>query len=212
MDLTGERLLFSPSDPAYPPTRQTIYLQVSTPRALVVLSSAGTLHQIVQDFIANSLPEPLRLIIPALSLAPSGELTGGSPSDNGKDILASVTHLADKQTGVLLGPDSLGTLSFTSGSEGIPKGVKGRHFSLTHFFPWMSTRFGLSEKERFTMLSGIAHDPIQRDSEWFLFPCQPSSRLPSLMTPRSLSVHPALPRRRAPRPDRGRHRHPRSSC
>jgi hypothetical protein len=29
----------------------------------------------------------------------------------------------------------------------------------------MSERFGLSGAERFTMLSGIAHDPIQRDSE-----------------------------------------------
>ncbi len=28
----------------------------------------------------------------------------------------------------------------------------------------MSERFALTEKERFTMLSGIAHDPIQRDS------------------------------------------------
>ncbi|KAL1749408.1 hypothetical protein FB107DRAFT_280838, partial [Schizophyllum commune] len=49
------------------------------------------------------------------------------------------------------------------GSTGIPKGVKGCHFSLTHFFPWMSERFSLDETSQFTMLSGIAHDPIQRD-------------------------------------------------
>src|SRR3979490_2235325 len=42
-------------------------------------------------------------------------------------------------------------------------GVRGRHFSLTHFYPWMATEFGLSENDKFTMLSGIAHDPIQRD-------------------------------------------------
>lgn len=65
--------------------------------------------------------------------------------------------------GVLVGPDSTPTLSFTSGSEGKPKGVKGRHFSLTHYFPWMAETFGLSENDKFTMLSGIAHDPIQRD-------------------------------------------------
>lgn len=45
-------------------------------------------------------------------------------------------------------------------------GVKGRHFSLTHFYPWMREEFELTHKEKFTMLSGIAHDPIQRDSEF----------------------------------------------
>lgn len=65
---------------------------------------------------------------------------------------------------VIIGPDDTPTLSFTSGSEGIPKGVRGRHFSLTYYFPWMAETFGLSESDRFTMLSGIAHDPIQRDS------------------------------------------------
>lgn len=38
-----------------------------------------------------------------------------------------------------------------------------RHFSLTHYFPWMAETFNLSENDSFTMLSGIAHDPIQRD-------------------------------------------------
>ncbi len=62
---------------------------------------------------------------------------------------------------VQVGPDSIPTLSFTSGSEGRPKGVQGRFFSLTYYFPWMAERFGLSEEDRFSMLSGIAHDPIQ---------------------------------------------------
>lgn len=43
----------------------------------------------------------------------------------------------------------------------------------------MSKRFNLTEKDKFTMLSGIAHDPIQRDIftpffwvllYWFLLP------------------------------------------
>lgn len=91
----------------------------------------------------------------------------GSPSfpiPETSDILLPYAEKAETPTGVVLGPDSVGTLSFTSGSTGIPKGVRGRHFSLTHFFPWMAQRFGMSEKEHFTMLSGIAHDPIQRDS------------------------------------------------
>jgi L-aminoadipate-semialdehyde dehydrogenase len=78
-------------------------------------------------------------------------------------VLEDQQKLKTELPGVLVGPDSTPTLSFTSGSEGKPKGVKGRHFSLTHYFPWMAETFGLSENDKFTMLSGIAHDPIQRD-------------------------------------------------
>ena len=73
--------------------------------------------------------------------------------------------MEDTDPDIVLGPDSGATLSFTSGSTGIPKGVKGRHYSLTHFFPWMGDEFNIGQTSKFTMLSGIAHDPIQRDSE-----------------------------------------------
>lgn len=73
--------------------------------------------------------------------------------------------MEDSDPDIVIGPDSVATLSFTSGSTGIPKGVKGRHYSLTHFFPWMGQEFIIGQTSKFTMLSGIAHDPIQRDSE-----------------------------------------------
>ncbi|KAL4400980.1 large subunit of alpha-aminoadipate reductase [Malassezia pachydermatis] len=150
---------FSVIDPTYPPSRQNIYLQVARPRALVVLAKAGAIHEQVRACIETELE--LRLEIPALELKADGTLVGGTVQ--GEDVLASTQSLASTSSGVLLGPDSVATLSFTSGSTGIPKGVQGRHYSLTHFFPWMGERFGLSDKDRFTMLSGIAHDPIQRD-------------------------------------------------
>ena len=96
-----------------------------------------------------------------MRLKDDGTLVGGLK--NGEDCLANQQKLKSDFPGVLVGPDSTPTLSFTSGSEGKPKGVKGRHFSLTHYFPWMAETFGLSEKDKFTMLSGIAHDPVQRD-------------------------------------------------
>ncbi|CAL1708951.1 unnamed protein product [Somion occarium] len=151
---------FSVIDPAYPPSRQTIYLKVAQPRALVVLKGAGKICPSVRDFISQELK--IRVEVPALELLDDGTIAGGD-GVNGEDVLKTHTHLAETDPNVALGPDSVATLSFTSGSTGIPKGVKGRHYSLTHFFPWMGERFGLDENSKFTMLSGIAHDPIQRD-------------------------------------------------
>lgn len=154
---------FSVIDPAYPPERQNVYLDVARPRALVIIAKAtqeaGQLSDKVKGFIQENLE--LKTTVPALALRDDGSLEGGLVGD--KDILSPQVPLKSKNVDVLVGPDSIPTLSFTSGSEGRPKGVRGRHFSLAYYFPWMSKRFGLSENDKFTMLSGIAHDPIQRD-------------------------------------------------
>lgn len=142
---------FSVIDPAYPVERQCIYLDVARPRGLLILKKAGSLSSQVRDWISANL-EPLKVDIEDLEISEDGSSLAGVPADASED-----------NTGVEIGPDDIPTLSFTSGSEGIPKGVRGRHFSLAYYFPWMSEYFGLSSSDRFTMLSGIAHDPIQRD-------------------------------------------------
>lgn len=126
-----------------------------------MLKGAGKIGATVREFISTEIK--VKVEVPALELLPDGSIVGGNGGD-GVDVLAQHQDLAETDPNVTLGPDSVGTLSFTSGSTGIPKGVKGRHYSLTHFFPWMGERFGLGEHSKFTMLSGIAHDPIQRDS------------------------------------------------
>ena len=152
-------------DPAYPPDRQVIYLDVAKPRALVVIQKAsqdaGELTEHVRSYISQNLN--LRTEVPGLMLRDDGKLVGGSVLKNGKDILHEQLALAEVAPRVVVGPDSTPTLSFTSGSEGRPKGVRGRHFSLAYYFPWMSEKFNLTKDDKFTMLSGIAHDPIQRD-------------------------------------------------
>ena len=154
---------FSVIDPSYPPDRQNIYLDVARPRALVVIdkatTEAGELTDKVRDFIKENLN--LRTEVPGLELKDDGTLVGGNV--NGKDVFASQQSLRAKGPGVVVGPDSIPTLSFTSGSEGRPKGVRGRHYSLAYYFDWMGESFNLSKEDKFTMLSGIAHDPIQRD-------------------------------------------------
>ena len=146
---------FSVIDPLYPPERQRVYLEVAQPRALVNIQKAtleaGQLSTVVRSYMDDLLK--LKVEVPALRIDDDGTVNGGT--QDGKDVFDSVRDKASKYPGVITGPDSNPTLSFTSGSEGKPKGVLGRHWSLTYYFPWMSERFGLSSDSKFTMLSGI---------------------------------------------------------
>ncbi|CAM1504022.1 Fc.00g016130.m01.CDS01 [Cosmosporella sp. VM-42] len=150
-------------DPQYPPSRQQIYLEVAQPCALINLTKAtdeaGPLAPLVRRYINAELT--LKTEVPSLRIGDDGVLSGGEI--NGVDVFAQVRSKASSGPDVLVGPDSNPTLSFTSGSEGRPKGVLGRHYSLCKFFPWMAETFNLSEQSKFTLLSGIAHDPVQRD-------------------------------------------------
>ena len=151
---------FSVLDPLYPPERQRVYLEVAQPRALINIRKAtldaGELSTIVRTYIDETLQ--LKAEVPGLFLDDDGTLSGGDLE--GKDVLETAQSKKAFSPGVVVGPDSNPTLSFTSGSEGRPKGVLGRHFSLTYYFPWMRERFGLTENEKFTLLSGVAHDPV----------------------------------------------------
>lgn len=108
----------------------------------------------VRNFIKENLE--LRTEIPGLELQDDGTLLGGKI--NGKDVFSEQVALKKKGPGVVVGPDSIPTLSFTSGFEGGPKGVRGRHYSLAYYFDWMAERFCLTKDDKFTMLSGIAHN------------------------------------------------------
>lgn len=125
---------FSVVDPAYPADRQIVYLDVARPRALIVIAKAtreeGGLSTKVTNWIASNLD--LRTTVPALELLDSGSLRGGN--DSRGDVLYQQVTLAGVHPNVLVGPDTQPTLSFTSGSEGVPKGCKGRHCNLSGAF------------------------------------------------------------------------------
>jgi len=108
-------------DPAYPPNRQKIYLSVARPRGLIVLAHAGTLDPVVRSYIEEGQDFQVICEIPGLKITNDGSVFGGQTRD-GVDALDAVQHLASQDVGVVVGPDSIGTLSFTSGSTGIPKG------------------------------------------------------------------------------------------
>jgi amino acid adenylation domain-containing protein len=69
-------------------------------------------------------------------------------------------------THVLASADAQGDIayvSFTSGSTGQPKGIVTGHAPLPHFVSWHVGRHGFTREDRFSLLSGLSHDPVLRD-------------------------------------------------
>ncbi|MDB4948389.1 MAG: tycC3 [Gemmatimonadetes bacterium] len=130
-------------DPAYPSARLASYVRAAAPRAFLRVAAAGA----VPDAVADALDDTVRR---AVTLGEKAERDGlfGVPATEPE---------------VEIGPDSLAYLSFTSGTTGDAKAVMGRHGSLTHFTPWLAETFALGAADRFSMLSGLAHDPLHRD-------------------------------------------------
>ncbi len=54
-------------------------------------------------------------------------------------------------------------VTFTSGSSGVPKAVQGTHLGLCGYLQWLPQQVGFKTSDQFGMLSGLAHDPLQRD-------------------------------------------------
>ncbi|EDQ91705.1 uncharacterized protein MONBRDRAFT_22782, partial [Monosiga brevicollis MX1] len=89
---------FTVIDPAYPIERQTVYLEVAQPRGIVSLAAAGPIGEEVQAYIDKELN--LRCQLNGLAMEGDlGPLEGESTAP----------------VGVEVGPDNIGTLSFTSG-------------------------------------------------------------------------------------------------
>jgi amino acid adenylation domain-containing protein len=138
-------------DPAYPAARLAEYVEIARPVAWLAVGGAGEPPAPVEEALA-ALSLRLRLELPPRSAAAATEL-----------VAAELAEYPTTPPAVDVGPDDLACIGFTSGSTGRPKGVAGRQGPLSHFLPWWQERFELGSEDRFSMLSALSHDPLQRD-------------------------------------------------
>ncbi|HSK77764.1 MAG TPA: amino acid adenylation domain-containing protein [Thermoanaerobaculia bacterium] len=132
-------------DPAYPAPRQVEMLCLGRPRAWIALQAAGPVPGAVRSWLDEAG-------------CPCLELPAG-----GVAALESLAAFCATAPRVTVGPQDVACIGFTSGSTGGPKGILGLHGPLSHFLPMHCREFELGPDDRFSLLSGLAHDPLQRD-------------------------------------------------
>ncbi|WP_436049218.1 AMP-binding protein [Phenylobacterium sp. LjRoot225] len=124
-------------DSAYPEARLAALLEICRPHAIV----SGAPH--------------LEPIATRLAAARGVPLFSADAPEAGPDAeLPALSHDIRDRPAYFL---------FTSGSTGEPKCVACSHGPLTHFVDWHARTFDLTPSDRFTMLSGLSHDPLLRD-------------------------------------------------
>jgi amino acid adenylation domain-containing protein len=133
-------------DPAYPNARTLDYLRIAQPKGWLQVGSNGQPPEDLLNYLSSS-DLRCRIILPAAK----------------NDLLQSLTHFANISPEISITPDDPAYVAFTSGSTGEPKGVICRHGPITHFLPWQEKAFGLTENDRFAMLSGLAYSHLHRD-------------------------------------------------
>lgn len=135
-------MTFAVLDSAYPPSRIGQMVSLVRPALTLVIDSEAA------EF------EPERR--DALGAAPLWPVTRAS-------VRQSLGSAREGEPGLADARDGTAYLLFTSGTTGVPKCIQTGHQPLAHFVRWYVRRFEVGTNDRFSLLSGLGHDPILRD-------------------------------------------------
>jgi amino acid adenylation domain-containing protein len=132
---------FSLLDPEYPLDRVCLLVDIVKPAAVLL---AGE-----RSLFPAPLVERLEAMAPCTFL-PSAKRKH-IDAEQGDFVSASVE------------PQQLACVTFTSGTTGTPKAVAGTQMGLAGYLAWAPQWLQVSRHDRFSLLSGLGHDPLQRD-------------------------------------------------
>ncbi|HSY16962.1 MAG TPA: AMP-binding protein, partial [Candidatus Acidoferrales bacterium] len=135
-------------DPKHPPARNQRCIQLAKPVGLLSLVPYAE----IPAFVLDEIKAPDQSFIHDLSSGKAGLL------DPDFAVAAGNTFPGDQAK-----PDDVMYWAFTSGTTGSPRAIIGGFGPVCHFFEWQQKTFGLNGDDRFSVLSGLAHDPLLRD-------------------------------------------------
>jgi len=133
-------------DRSYPAQRLADYVGEVRPRVAIALAEAGPLPALLSK-----------------ALAQIGTVVCPLPPFSSEMTRDELWRCPTTPPDISVSPEDTAYVAFTSGTTGEPKGIVGRHGSLTHFTSWTAAEFGLKATDRYSLLSGLAHDPLHRD-------------------------------------------------
>lgn len=138
--------IFTLLDPAYPAERIQHYLEASTPSALLYVDANGEPSEaLMQVFEKAGLP---------VNKVNHSGIESINVSADRADKVEVISNFSGDQPSYI---------AYTSGTTGLPKVILGTLNPVAHFVNWYGSNFKLGASDRFSMLSGLAHDPLLRD-------------------------------------------------
>ena len=131
---------FSILDPEYPAERVCLLIEIIQPACVVFAGDRSMFDPLLSERIESMCRCVYAPVKP-------------DPDDSGPpDFTPATTE-----------PGQMACVTFTSGTTGIPKAVAGTHIGIAGYLSWVPHWLQLSQDDRFSLLSGLGHDPLQRD-------------------------------------------------